>query len=291
MDKNLKYALWILVAGFIGYFLLAAYAIANESIVLVVILTIGGLAFCCYGGYLSMTKKDRDKEEFQALINRVQNEYKEAVAPFYPDMRKNYYNLFNELRIPADAAKIDVETTVFGLPCLAVPTAGQAIYYKNDFYMWKDDAAICIFPTEDHLADSHIKYRTRTPDLPAKLNPNDIALFKIDIADVEYYLVSGQETSEFRIEGGGSSGPNIPGAIVGGLLAGEAGAIIGGMPEPKPIYSYTKYTEGRYVELVYKKNGRVQKIKLSYPALPFLELWMPEKDYSYVIAHNRKNNG
>ena len=198
--------------------------------------------------------------------------------------------MFKELSIPTDAAMIDVETTVFGLPCLAIPTAGQTIYYKNDFYMWKDDTTIFIFPTEDHLTQSHIKYRTRTQDLPTRLNPNDIMLVKIDIADIEYYLITGQETSEFRIEGGGSSGPNIKGAIVGGILAGEAGAIIGGMPEPKPVYSYTKHNEGRCVELVYKKNGRVEKIKLSYPAFPFLEQWIPEKDYSYVIVNSRTNN-
>lgn len=290
MDKNLKYAFWILIAALVGVFLFMCYAISNSSIAFGIILCIGVLAFCCYGGYLSITKKANDAEKISTVQNQIHNDYKSAIAPFYTDMQRNYYSLFNELRIPTDVAKIDVETTVFGLPCLAIPTAGQTIYYKNDFYMWRDGTTICIFPTEEHLADSHIRYRTRTQDLPTRLNPNDISVFKIDIADIEYYLVTGQETSEFRIEGGGSSGPNIKGAIIGGILAGEAGAIIGGMPEPKPVYSYTQYNEGRCVELVYKKSGRVQKIKLSYPAFPFLEQWMPEKEYSYVIANSGVNN-
>ena len=98
MDKNLKYASWILIGGLVGFFLLLFYAVSNESIVLVIILGIGGLAFCCYGIYLSVTKKAKDKEEIHALQNQIQNEYRSAIAPFYADMRKNYYNLFNELR-------------------------------------------------------------------------------------------------------------------------------------------------------------------------------------------------
>lgn len=290
MDKNLKYAFWIFIAGFVGYLLLMFYCIANELTALGGILSVGGLAFCCYGWYVGKKERAKKAAEIAAVQNQIQSDYKSAVSPFYADMQRNYYSLFNELRIPTDAAKIDVETTVFGLPCLAIPTAGQVIYYKNDFYMWRDGTTICIFPTEEHLTDSHIRYRTRTQDLPARLNPNDISVLKIDIADVEYYLIAGRETSEFRIEGGGASGPNIEGAIIGGILAGEAGAIIGGMPEPKPVYSYTKYNEGRCVELVYKKNGRIQKIKLSYPAFPFLEQWMPEKEYSYVVFNSRANN-
>lgn len=290
MDKNLKCAIWILIAGFVGYLLLMFYCIANELTALGVILGAGGIALCCYGWYVGKKEKGKNAEEITAVQNRIQSDYMSAIAPFYVDMRRNYYCLFNKLRIPTDATKIDVETTVFGLPCLAIPTAGQAIYYKNDFYMWKDGSTILIFPTEEHLADSHIRFRTRTQDLPTRLDPNDIGVFKIDIADIEYYLIAGQETSEFRIEGGGSSGPNIAGAVIGGILAGEAGAIIGGMPEPKPVYSYTKYNEGRCVELVYKKSGRVQKIKLSYPAFPFLEQWMPEKEYSYIIANSGVNN-
>ena len=288
MDRNLKYALWIFVGLWVGCILLGFYAIANGSSVLAVGLGIGVIAFCCYGGYLSVTKKAKDKEEIVAIQNRIQDDYKTAIAPFYADMRENYYALFNQLNIPSNAAKIDVETTVFGLPCVATPTAGQTIYYKNDFYMWKDRSTIFIFPTEEHLTDQHIKYRTRTQDLPTKLDPKDIGAFQIDVADIEYYLVTGQETAQLRIEGGGSRGPNIKGAIIGGILAGEAGAIIGGMPEPKPVYSYTQYNESRCVELVYKKNGLVQKIKLSYPAFPFLEQWIPEKDYTYVAINSQR---
>lgn len=290
MDKNPMYAILIFFGGIIGYFLLLGYLLANEMNIPAAIVGMGGAACCFYGAYWKLTEKDRAARELLAVQNRVQSEYRAAIAPFYDDMRKNYYNLFSELSIPADAAKIDVETTVFGLPCLAIPTAGQTVYYKNDFYMWKEGTAICIFPTEEHLVDSHIQYRTRTQDLPAKLDPNDIALFKINISDVEYYLISGQETSELKIGGGGSSAPSVTGAIVGGLLAGDAGAVIGGMPKQQPVYSYTKHNEGRCVELVYKRDGQIQKIKLSYPALPFLEQWMPEKDYTYVIFNTRVNN-
>ena len=283
MDKNTKRAGWLLVAIAIGGPLLIVHAGITGSTAFAIILAIGLIAFCCYGAYLSVQKKAADKEAIITRQTQFQNEYQSAIAPFYTDMREKYYALFHGLRIPTDAAKIDVETTVFGLPCKATPTAGQTMYYKHDFYMWKDSDAIFIFPTEDHLTDSHIKWRTRVSDLAATLDPNDIGVFKVDITDIEYYLVTGQKTSELRIEGGGSSGPNIKGAIIGGILAGEAGAIIGGMPEPKPVYSYTQHNENRCVELVYKKDGTVQKIKLSYPAFPFLEQWIPEKDYSYVV--------
>lgn len=289
MRKNTKHAFWILIAILVGAYLVMFYALGTGKIVLTLVVCAGVLTFCCYGAYLSIAKKKNDAEELRTTQNRIQDEYRSALAPFYTDMRKNYYTLFNSLKIPADAAMIDVETTVFGLQCEAKPTAGQVACYQKDFYMWKDGDAILIFPTEAHLSDSHIKYRTRTKDLAARLNPADIKIFKVNIADVEYFLTTGKETSEFRIEGGGSTGPNIKGAIIGGILAGDAGAIIGGAPEAKPIYAYTQYNENRYVELVYREYGIVQKIKLSYPAFPFLELWMPEKEYSYVIARGTAN--
>lgn len=289
--NNLKKAALVLWAGVIGYFLLFGYALNSGSTVLLILLGIVGLVLCGYGIYLSTTKNDNNSTYLSAIQNQLQNEYRSAIAPFYEDMQRNYYNLFSKLQIPTDVAKIDVETTVFGLQCLAIPTAGQTAFYQNDFYIWKDNATLFIFPTEVHLTLSHISYRTKARDLPTKINTNDITLFKIGISDIEYYLITGQETSELKIGGGGSNGPNIKGAIVGGILAGEAGAIIGGMPEQKPVYSHTKHNEGRCVELVYKKNGRVEKIRLSYPAFSFLERWMPEKDYSYVIFNSRVNNG
>lgn len=99
----------------------------------------------------------------------------------------------------------------------------------------------------------------------------------IPIDSIQYFAREGQVTSETQISGGGSSS-NLTGAVIGGLIAGPAGAIIGGQNKMAPIQSTTVRHDDRKTVLVYNK-GRLEFAWQDYEA--FMKL-IPEKELSVV---------
>ncbi|WP_010243672.1 hypothetical protein [Acetivibrio cellulolyticus] len=62
-------------------------------------------------------------------------------------------------------------------------------------------------------------------------------LYTILLDKIEYYATRGEIVHENKITGGGGGGSSIKGAVIGGVIAGEAGAIIGSRKKLDPIKS------------------------------------------------------
>ena len=238
--------------------------------------------FCLYMAYRKATEGSRLNAELQSAQAKQRTEFQTVMSPYYGAMRSNYYTLHRTITPPVDSARIDLETTVFGLPCKAQAVGGKLDNLLSDFHFWYNNNTLYIFPSKDHLEEKHILYRTTVRELPRKINPQDIRAYVIPVDNIEYFSVAGDERRETHIAGGESTGVNVPGAIVGGLIAGDAGVIIGGQPKQKPIYSYNLHFDNRFVELLYTENAVAKKLKLSITSYPLLEKWMPHKEYSYV---------
>ena len=116
------------------------------------------------------------------------------------------------------------------------------------------------------------------------INPNDIRVLSIPVSNIKHYKIVGQERSETRVRST-NDGINVKGAIIGGIIAGDAGAVIGSQHNKGQIVSNTEHFDERYVELYYEGNGVTQKIKLSITAYPVLEKCIPEKEYDYVLSN------
>lgn len=249
------------------------------------------LALAVFAFYMAYWKYSKNKEEQAAFNKKVaaaKAQEQSAIEKNISRMRENYYAIKNQVSIPSDCAKIDMETTVFGLPCKAQATAGQLNYLQNDFYVWTDNDTLYIFPTEEHLTEKHITYRTLPKDLERLLNSKDIRLYQIKKSNIEYYKISGDKRAETRVQTN-NTGVNVKGAVVGGLIAGEAGAIIGSQHNRNNVYSTTHHFDERYVELFYRNADVTDKLKLSITAYSLLEKWFPDKEYGYVISHPANN--
>ena len=61
--------------------------------------------------------------------------------------------------------------------------------------------------------------------------------YNISLDKIEYYGVEGKVFRENKISGGGGGGSSVVGAIVGGAIAGETGAIIGSRRKVNEIKS------------------------------------------------------
>ncbi len=261
----------------------------NPGVILVLVLCIAGLAFCCWGLYNRITFVRKERKEFEEKVIRAREHTENAIGMNISLMRENYNKIKNKISIPENCKTIDVETTVFGLPCKAQATAGDLTYLQNDFYCWYENNALFIFPTEEHLSKDHITYRTPAKDLEKRINCDDIKLIQIDKFDMDYYRIVGEEKSEMQIHTA-DTGVNIKGAVVGGLIAGEAGAIIGSQHGRNKVYSTMRHFDERYVELLYRDSGRTQKLKMSITAYPLLETWLPDKEYEFVVKRTEHSN-
>ena len=109
----------------------------------------------------------------------------------------------------------------------------------------------------------------------------------IPLDKIKYYKINGSEREQQIISGGGGGGSSIGGAIVGGMIAGDAGAIIGSRKKVDEIKTTYEKIDDREIELFSEDNT---SFKLNYKFYEELLKNMPQKDYDNYIS-NLKEKG
>lgn len=115
----------------------------------------------------------------------------------------------------------------------------------------------------------------------------DIFQDKIDIDEIKYYKLDGEVLEQQHITGGGGGGSSLKGAVVGGLIAGDAGAIIGSRNKINEVSTTYTTKDTRKLEITLKNDTTVD---LSYKFYDRLLQYIPEKDYENYIT-NLKSKG
>lgn len=244
-------------------------------------------AIAVFSFYMAYKKYHMDKSA-KECVRIIREDKSSSIEKKLPSLRARYQEEKAKLHIPDNCDRVSMETTVFGLKYSAVAPLGNRSFLANDFYIWSDSKrTLTVFPTEEHLTTEHIDYRTLPKDIET-LDPNDIPVFRVSKDDIEYYIINGNEKSETNVHTA-NTGMNIKGAIVGGLIAGDAGAIIGSQHNRNIVYSTTRHIDERCVELFCKIDGKTQVIKLGVNAYSLLEKWYPEKSYDYVVSHPKSS--
>lgn len=80
---------------------------------------------------------------------------------------------------------------------------------------------------------------------------------------------------------------SITGAVIGGLIAGEAGAVIGSRKDMNKIENVTVKHDEVYTYIYYEHKGEIKTINIS--GIDFYNKLLnqiPEKEYSYIIFDN-----
>lgn len=104
----------------------------------------------------------------------------------------------------------------------------------------------------------------------------------LDISKINYYTIQGDKYATTNIKGGGSS---LGKAVIGGAIAGGAGAIIASREE---ITSTTDFIDERKTMIYYQDGEEVSNIILSGEAYDYLLNVIPEKEYSFVISQQKE---
>jgi hypothetical protein len=112
---------------------------------------------------------------------------------------------------------------------------------------------------------------------------DELKLTKIPVDCVSYYCKEGDRQYTTSIQGGGGGGTSITGAIIGGLIAGEAGAIIGSRKQAAPITSTVQVHDSRKTYLAYFHEEKLITIEIAgHDAYNYLLKNVPHKDIKVV---------
>ena len=284
-NKNQVLSILLLVGaaiGFVGMLLLVWdenwYKTETKIgvVALIVIISIVILIVCCsYNNDIAHECRELDREyisERARIIKRIDEMIQkniDYIAEFekeHPDVWRNKCNVTegNLLRtIYYTGSEICI------IPYVRYSSIEEQIPMPKELFPYTNRA----------------KYLKEVEERLARENAYaDIHSMAIKIKDIKYYHVVGEMHTTTSISGGGGGGYSLSGAIVGSLVAGEAGAIIGSRQPVNPIVSSTDVHDTRRVELLFRRNSCVDTMVLGYDILDYLKKWLPEKEYTYVLT-------
>lgn len=188
----------------------------------------------------------------------------------------------------------------FGKDLLKFSTLLERLNPKNSYdfmEIQKDSFQIIVENGDGFLANSLYQIYRKDNELifirPVKSEyPTDVTkirVVRLSIDEIMYYKSEGVLRYEQQLSGGGGMGINYGGALVGGILFGNAGAIIGSRrnEEIKDIKSETVTHDTRMLILVVRRENKIFQIRLSIGAELALDWLLPDKQYDYVIQKRR----
>lgn len=119
---------------------------------------------------------------------------------------------------------------------------------------------------------------------------NKICKVSIPLDEILYYKSEGMIRYEQQLSGGGGMGINYGGAVIGGLLFGDAGAMIGSRKNEQiqNIEGKTVTHDTRILTLAIKRNNVVYQVGFNINSELAFDWLIPEKQYDYVIQKRRE---
>ena len=238
---------------------------------LIVTPIMGKLVFDCYRILFNLEKDDDGKNFifFPSLLNIHQkNSYSKALEKFQnqKDEEKKLQNAINVRKVSV----LQRANSNFSNFKKNFPKKGKIhtiqFPYKNspkisliDVFISNDHLVFCPYSVDDDFKEKHLKEiddgLKNDPNYEFSFSKNyEKPYFAIAINNIISYSIHGSISHVAKVEGGGSS---LSGAILGGLVAGDAGSIIGSR---KVIKSKIEQVDSREVKLLYLESNK-QKIK------------------------------
>ncbi len=187
----------------------------------------------------------------------------------YNKESKEKQNIYNELNslfgIPHDSK--------FSYHVTGLPITINKIFQGQVFYIWGEGDFL------KFVLHEHSLYKALKKGIIGSLNTNKNFSAEINLKDIIFFSRFGEF---YTLTSGG--GYNLSGAIIGGVIAGGAGAIIGSRNK---IESHA--IDKRNTSLTYNENGNVRTIVFDTKAFDIFLSIMPEKEISVVNTLKQEN--
>lgn len=243
-----------MIAGCFGLLMLLVVIVSAFSgdgtaillLIFVVLFIVGTL----FWDFQKQKEKEQEKDEQYKRMNEQYNLVKEQYAT-------KVNSLFFD--IPTHE-----KTTILSSKRVA------GLIDNVEYYCWVENKYLCFFPCPP-TRENYVSFIGQSAAEKSLLIEN-IAMF--------YY--EGELYREHKISGGGA---DLEGAIVGGMLAGTAGAIVGGREQ---VSSRLIEHDTRYVELLLFSTGTERTISFSHNSYHVLLRLIPEKEKNVVEEIRRR---
>lgn len=270
-----------------------------EAVIFLIFLGCGVLwAICTVFSWIwqAATAGQRQKENQQA--NQAVFDLSQYTIK---NLRKQYDSFIKQAEYRKGTMRV-VTTEPFSLYFGSMDTSYD---YLQKFDLWKNDQFLCCISNIDYLIGKIYEYEDIITS-GSKYDDDKKSLFNIFIDEcdgknihafcipldyIEYFSKGGEKYTTQEISGGGGTvgGFSLTGAVVGGAVAGDVGAIIGSRKKGKidPITTTTTVHDETFCFIKYKNiNGELCEVisnnsQIFYNALKQI---IPEKEYSYVIS-------
>ncbi len=163
---------------------------------------------------------------------------------------------------------------LYNRKCAEWGMSEHPFHYENNNY-WVDDDTLCIVEDEETYLSHYSPDDTR---------PYPIYVTEIPLDRIQYYAKEGDVQYTSNVSGGGGGGSSLSGAIVGGLIAGEAGAVIGSRRRINPIKTEVQTHDSRKTILRYYDDyGKLAVMTFKgFDAYDFLLSAIPDKDLTTI---------
>ena len=170
-------------------------------------------------------------------------------------------------RVKPDNQLLEIAETV-----TVSQATGFDLLSSYKYYAWIEKNILSLFPVSKERA----LFRTFEDKIHVTAIPLD---------DIIHFCKDGEIFHEQIISGGGGGGSSLKGAVIGGIIAGEAGAIIGSRKETEAITSRTVTHDTRCV-LLKVKSGEIKFNSNDYDVFAKL---IPEKEYQVIEELRRRS--
>lgn len=152
---------------------------------------------------------------------------------------------------------------------------------KGSLIMTPQQTDVASYFEEDGIWNNRVSEHTKPIDI---IMENSTI---IPLKNIRYFKKTGDIRYETVLSGGGGGGSSIKGAVVGGLIAGDAGAVIGSRKRVEAIHSTTVEHDTRGTVLKYMKDDVLTSMNLNVEIYDIFEQIIPGKAYDVVVASGK----
>lgn len=205
-------------------------------------------------------------------------------ADAFLSLRQDFRTAYAQQLQKLGFSEADIVDTHSGLGLAAV--SAHSFYYRLDWHRYR----LAFAESDAELTKLYESAKTDRASLQyfktlvnAAKSAGDCPAEKLALDDIVMFRAEGSVSTSTEVSGG----VNLSGAIMGGILAGDAGAIIGSHAGTN-IQSKTVKHDNRKLYLYCRENGQVrirQIVCLDFDAaLAALKRLIPQKDEAYLAA-------
>lgn len=269
--------------------------------IIIAIFLIGIICYALGSGLEAIGKSSEEKRqrERQEKVNEYSSNLNEVKDSFEKELMQRYEDATKEFDFDTHNMNIIDQVSIYS-------PQKQREFEPQTIDIWKSNNSLYILTDKDYLNKQisifkdniseyvGIDFSTVKDKLINQYNTSErflIHKYCIPIKDIEYFLLDGDIYTSTAISGGGGTvgGTSTKGAIIGGVLGGDAGAVIGSRKESviNEIHSNTIVHDEKYIIIKYRDlSNSLQEIRINKgysEVYDILKILIPEKEYTYMI--------